>query len=501
MTERTMITRKALDDTLRQWIDREGAVEAMVPLVGALYRRRNVVAKIFGRGMPNRSAGELLKLHRFSRHLLCEELAPEETLAVLQTLVTLDLAPTAVDVGELSRRFRDVESMSLESYLRSELATVIGARASAVEPTDVVLYGFGRIGRLVARILLARAGGASGLRLRAIVVRGGGPDDLVKRASLLRRDSVHGPFDGSITVDHAVNAIVANGTVIEVINAADPSEVDYAARGIRNAILVDNTGRWRDRAGLERHIRNPGISKVLLTAPGKGDLPNIVHGINHDLLAAERIVAAASCTTNAVTPVLVAIDREYGIDSGHIETVHSFTNDQNLTDNIHPGDRRGRSAPLNLVLAETGAAQAVAKAYPPLAGKLSGSAIRVPTPDVSIAVLNLRLHRPAAKQELNRYLRGISLWSDLHQQVDYLESPEIVSSDILGNRKAGVVDGLATIANGTESVVVYVWYDNEYGYSRQVVRVLETMTGVRLRALPAIDVGLLEAAEARVRLR
>lgn len=219
------------------------------------------------------------------------------------------------------------------------------------------------------------------MRLRAIVVRKGAENDLVKRASLLLRDSVHGRFEGSVDVDEENSQLIANGTRIQVIYSNDPATIDYTAYGIHDAIVVDNTGRWRDEAGLSRHLESTGVARVLLTAPGKGDLKNIVHGINHDTIEdGDRILSAASCTTNAITPVLKAVDEAYGIVRGHVETVHSFTNDQNLIDNFHSGDRRGRSAVLNMVITETGAAKAVARALPELAGKLTGSAIRVPTP-------------------------------------------------------------------------------------------------------------------------
>lgn len=348
----------------------------------------------------------------------------------------------------------------------------------------MVLYGFGRIGRLLARILISHAGNGHGLRLRGIVVRRGSDNDLQKRASLLARDSVHGPFAGSVTVDAEANVLIANGTRIQVIYSDDPANTDYTAYGIDDAIVVDNTGRWRDEAGLAQHLSSPGVSRVLLTAPGTSPLKNIVHGINDDTIAPEdRILTAASCTTNAITPVLAALDDAYGIARGHVETVHSFTNDQNLTDNFHKGDRRGRSAVLNMVITETGAAKAVAKALPQLAGKLTGSSIRVPTPDVSLAILNLTLERPAVREEVNDYLRRVSLHSRLRQQIDYVESPEVVSSDFVGSHRAGIVDGLATIADGV-NLVLYVWYVNEFGYSCQVVRVLERMAGTHAMVVP-----------------
>ena len=371
-------------------------------------------------------------------------------------------------------------------FLAQELADLQGSAINDENGSrDVVLYGFGRIGRLLARILIEKAGG-SPLRLRAIVVRPGGTeDDLVKRASLLRRDSIHGSFEGTISVDAENNCLVANGTTIQVIYASDPAEVDYQRYGIRDAILVDNTGKWRDREGLGQHLKCAGISRVLLTAPGKGDIQNIVHGINHDSIRDDDpILSAASCTTNAITPVLKALNDRFGIENGHVETVHSYTNDQNLIDNYHKGERRGRSAPLNMVLTETGAAKAVAKALPELEGKLTGNAIRVPTPNVSMAILNLNLKAETSKEDLNDFLRETSLYSDLHKQVDYTHSPEAVSSDFIGNRKTGIVDSGATIVTGNRAIV-YVWYDNEAGYSAQVIRTVQDMAGIHYKVYPS----------------
>ncbi|GAP55299.1 glyceraldehyde-3-phosphate dehydrogenase, partial [Arthrobacter sp. Hiyo6] len=321
--------------------------------------------------------------------------------------------------------------------------------------------------------------------LRAIVVRRGSDNDLAKRASLLRRDSVHGSFEGTIKVDTEANTITANGVQVQVIYSDNPATVDYTAFGIRDALVVDNTGRWRDAEGLSQHLQSKGVARVLLTAPGKGELKNIVHGINHDtILDSDKIVSAASCTTNAITPVLKAINDKFGVVHGHVETVHSFTNDQNLIDNFHKGDRRGRSAALNMVITETGAAKAVAKALPELLGKLTGSSIRVPTPDVSLAILNLSLERGTTKEEVNDYLRQMSLHSELRKQIDYIDSPEVVSTDFVGSRRAGIVDGLATISSD-KNLVLYVWYDNEFGYSCQVVRVMEEMAGVNPPSYPA----------------
>ncbi|NAZ17765.1 glyceraldehyde-3-phosphate dehydrogenase [Glutamicibacter soli] len=468
-----------------EWSGREELAEAMIPLIGRLYRKNNVVTSIYGRKLINQSAIDIIKAHRVVRRIDGEELDLNATKAILDVIETLNVGSVSVDLGRLNKKFVESGSADLTEFVSAELGAKVGqAGATDAEPTDVVLYGFGRIGRLLARILIERGG--YGLRLRAIVVRKGSDDDIIKRASLLRRDSVHGRFDGTITVDEENNTILANGTLIQVIYSNDPATIDYTAYGIDNAIVVDNTGRWRDEAGLSQHLQSKGVSRVLLTAPGKGSLKNIVHGINDsDITADDKIVSAASCTTNAITPVLKALNDKFGVIHGHVETVHSFTNDQNLIDNFHKGERRGRSAVLNMVITETGAAKAVSKALPELEGKLTGNAIRVPTPDVSMAILNLNLETATDKDELNNYLRETSLGAELHKQIDYIDSPEVVSTDFVGSRRAGIVDGLATIATG-KNAVVYVWYDNEFGYSCQVVRVIETMAGTHPAAVPAV---------------
>ncbi len=466
-----------------RWNERQALAEAMIPLIGTLYREHGVVTSIYGRRLINQSPVEILKAHRFARKVNEVELPIDETYPLLKAIAALKPSAASIDLAKLLTRSRE-DTRELSEFLRDELAPIVAQETHAGNATDVVLYGFGRIGRLLARILIAHSGNGEGLRLRAIVVRKGSEDDLTKRASLLRRDSIHGPFEGTITVNHDDNTILANGTLINVIHSDDPATIDYTKYGIHDAIVVDNTGRWRDRQGLGEHLKSKGVARVLLTAPGKGDVKNIVHGINHETVSADDlIVSAASCTTNAIVPVLKAIQDKYGIVHGHVETVHSYTNDQNLTDNFHKGNRRGRSAPMNMVITETGAAQAVAKAIPELAGKLTGNAIRVPTPNVSMAILNLSLDSEAPVAEVNGYLRGLSLDSNLQQQIDFIDSPEVVSSDFIGSHRAGIVDGLATISTG-KNLILYVWYDNEYGYSSQVVRVLEHMAATHPQVFP-----------------
>jgi glyceraldehyde 3-phosphate dehydrogenase len=470
------------------WKEREAIAESMLPLIGQLYREHGIVTTVYGKTLVRQSAIEILRTHRFARQILENEISVRDSYPILEAMCGLDLAPARVDIGKLTTRYQAQgapEELSLPDFVARELAEINTGKGSVLsEPQDVVLYGFGRIGRLLARILIDKAGGGDKLRLRAAVVRRGSDEDLVKRASLLRRDSVHGHFEGTITIDEKENAIVANGNMIRLIYADSPESIDYTRYGIDNAIVIDNTGKWRDRKGLERHLQAKGVSKVLLTAPGKGDVPNVVFGVNNELITPEESVySAASCTTNAIVPVLKAVNDRFNIEHGHVETCHSYTNDQNLIDNYHKKNRRGRSAPLNMVITETGAASAVAKALPELAGKLTGNAIRVPTPNVSLAILNLSLGRETSVEELNAYLRDVSLDSPLQNQIDYTNSPEVVSSDFVGSRYAGVVDSLATIVNGNRCVL-YVWYDNEFGYSYQVVHFVAKLAGLELPSFP-----------------
>ncbi|MFJ4095455.1 glyceraldehyde-3-phosphate dehydrogenase [Kitasatospora sp. NPDC089913] len=474
------------DDVFTDWKNREEIAESMIPIIGRLHRERDVTVLLYSRSLVNKSVVSILKTHRFARQIAGEELSVTETLPFLQALTTLDLGPSQIDLGMLAATYRaDSRGLSVEEFTAEAVAGATGANKFERRESgrDVVLYGFGRIGRLVARLLIEKAGSGNGLRLRAIVVRGGGDQDLVKRASLLRRDSIHGQFQGTITVDEANSTIVANGTAIKVIYANDPSEIDYTVHGIRDAILIDNTGKWRDREGLSNHLR-PGIEKVVLTAPGKGDVPNIVHGVNHDTIKPdEQILSCASCTTNAIVPPLKAMDDEFGVLRGHVETVHSFTNDQNLLDNYHKADRRGRSAPLNMVITETGAASAVAKALPDLKAKITGSSIRVPVPDVSIAILNLQLSRETDRDEVLDYLRNVSLTSSLKRQIDFTTAPDAVSNDFIGSRHASIVDAGATKVEG-DNAILYLWYDNEFGYSCQVIRVVQHVSGVEYPTYP-----------------
>ena len=383
-----------------------------------------------------------------------------DTLAFATALNDQNLSHTTVDLGQALKAGKQADSFT---------------SGDEVPATDVVLYGFGRIGRILARLLMSRPASDKGLQLKAIVVRPAGEADLEKRASLLERDSVHGWFDGSVVVDKANSGIIANGRFIKVIYAADPSEIDYTSYGIDNALIIDNTGKWKDEAGLGKHLQSKGAKKVLLTAPASGDIKNIVYNVNDDTIGSDTIVSAASCTTNAITPTLKLLNDKYGIENGHMETIHAFTNDQNLVDNHHKAERRGRAATLNMVMTSTGAAKAVSKAIPELKGKLSGSSVRVPTPNVSLAILNLNFNNPVnSSDELNAYIKEASQSEQWQAQIAYSDSDEAVSTDFVGCEKVAIWDAKSTLAQENRAVM-YLWYDNEMGYSTQVLRVAETM--------------------------
>ena len=294
-------------------------------------------------------------------------------------------------------------------------------------------------------------------------------------------DSVHGPFPGTIIEDFENKALVVNGHTIHMIHANNPEDVDYTAYGINNALVIDNTGVFTNREALSRHLKAKGVSKVLLTAPGK-EIPNVVYGINQGTLDVENenIFSAASCTTNAISPILKVVNDKYGVVKGHIETVHAYTNDQNLLDNMHKKPRRGRSAAVNMVITSTGAGSAVTKVIPDLKDKLTANAVRVPTPNGSLAILSLELNGTTSVEEINALVRDAALNGDLVNQIFYSYDPELVSSDIIGNTCCSVFDSHASIvSNDGKNVVLYAWYDNEFGYTKQVIRLAKHITKVQ----------------------
>ena len=467
---------------------RQALAEEMLPMIGRIYRD-NVHLLLYGKPVVNLSVSELMQAHRFVREIEDNELSEFETYQVIVALSELALGPAEIDIGIIAAAYLfDNRELSLEEFVKELVEDLIGKKGSILETAqDVVLYGFGRIGRLLTRMLVEDSGGGDNLRLRAIVVRKSVDNDLIKRANLIRTDSVHGPFKGTVRVLEEENKLIINGNEVQVIYASDPTSIDYTEYGIKDALLVDNTGVWRDEEGLSQHLNCNGIKKVLLTAPGKGGIKNIVHGINNYVMDSnDTILGAASCTTNAIVPVLKVLDEEYGIDSGHIESVHSYTNDQNLIDNFHKKERRGRSAALNIVITETGAGKAVGQVLPGLLGKLTANAVRVPTPNVSLAIMKLTLDKHMDLESLNLFLRKKAFHSEYKNQIGYTNSPEVVSTDFVGNTHAGIVDSAATIVNA-KNCVLYVWYDNEFGYTAQLLGLAKEMVGLTYKRYPKFD--------------
>lgn len=469
------------ENQLADWIAKEKSASKLSSIVSILWFEHSTELVLSRNKLVDQNVSEILNLHVYTRNFVKQNITIHETLPIAKAILELNVSAAKVDLGKLASEWLNEKEnfADVTAFVSAKLSAFINT-SETLEPKDVILYGFGRIGRLVARELVAQEGSGSQLRLRAIVTRSNKELDLIKRASLLRTDSVHGKFPGSVVEDIANNALIINGRTVHMIAANSPDSIDYSSYGISNALVIDNTGVFRDKEALSLHLKAKGTAKVLLTAPGAG-VPNIVFGVNHNVdLDNENLFSAASCTTNAITPILDIIERELVVEKGHLETIHAYTNDQNLVDNMHKKYRRGRAAALNMVITETGAGKAVTKAIPSLAAKLTSSAIRVPTPNGSLAILNLSVAKETSLEEVNELIRKAALAGNLVEQIRYSVSNELVSSDIVGDSCPSIYDSPATqISTDGKSIVLYVWYDNEYGYTRQVMRLAKHIAKVR----------------------
>lgn len=477
-----MSTNETYEKELAFQADRRRATVEFIQIVSDLWYDKSIELVLFRNQLIDRNVSQILNLHDYAGKFVQKPISIFDSVEIARAIKALDIPPAKLDIGKLTYEFHldDNRHSNATAFVARKLKDA--NKNGDITPKDVVLYGFGRIGRLVARELMVRTGKGSQLRLRAIVTRGAvDATVLEKRASLLRNDSVHGDFPGTVAIDEAKKALIINGTTVNIISANAPEDIDYTEYNINNALVIDNTGAFRDKTALSRHLKSKGVDKVLLTAPGK-EVPNIVYGVNHlennpDEVA---IFSAASCTTNAITPVLKAMEDSFGIKSGHLETIHAYTNDQNLVDNMHKKYRRGRAAALNMVITETGAGSAVAKALPSLEGKLTSNAIRVPVPNGSLAILNLELDKKTTLNGINTILKKYALEGDLVEQIKYELSDELVSSDIVGSSAPSIYDSKATIVRKDgKNVILYIWYDNEYGYSHQVIRLAKYIAKVR----------------------
>ena len=477
--------RESYSNELNAYIDQEKAAVELMHSIGKLLFEKNIELVLFRNHLVDKNITEILNLHKYAAKVVESPIHVVDSAELALEIYKMDIAPAKIDIGKLASEWATEASnfSSKSEFLHTKLTGFSTSDNSNIEPRDVVLFGFGRIGRLAARELIKQAGKGQQLRLRAIVLRKIDAASLKKRAALLENDSVHGRFPGTIDIDCDQNHLIINGQRIQIIASSDPTSIDYSALGINDALLIDNTGAYRDKEALSLHLQANGISKVLLTAPGKG-IPNIVYGINHaeHNIKDNDIFSAASCTTNAISPILKVIEDNFGVVRGHIETVHSYTNDQNLLDNMHSKERRGRSAAVNMVITETGAGKAVTKVIPSLENKLTANAVRVPTPNGSLAIMNLELGRLTTLDEINGLMKTAALSGSLVNQIHYSMNEELVSNDIIGNECCAVFDSPATIvSNDRKSVVLYSWYDNEFGYTKQVIRLAKYIANVRRR--------------------
>ncbi|MDG1914829.1 MAG: glyceraldehyde-3-phosphate dehydrogenase [Crocinitomix sp.] len=468
---------------LQNYIDNEKAAVKLANYVGELLFNKGIELVLFRNHLLDTTNSEIINLHDYAENVVGKKIFITTTAALAEEIFSMDLAPAKIDIGRLAYEWIQEGSNfdSKKDFLSNKLTDLFEDSDNKIEPRDVVLYGFGRIGRLAARELIKQAGKGQQLRLKAIVIRKVDDNQLKKRAALLKNDSVHNEFKGTVTVDYANQALIVNGQIIKMIQASAPEDIDYTQYGINNALVIDNTGVYTDREALGRHKKAKGVDKVLLTAPGK-EIPNIVYGINHhDLdLEGESIFSAASCTTNAISPVLKVIEDQFGVEKGHLETVHAYTNDQNLLDNFHKKPRRGRSAAINMVITSTGAGKAVTKVIPSYKDKLTANAVRVPTPNGSLAILNLTVNKEVTVEEVNEAIKDAALNGNLVNQIFYSVDEELVSSDIIGNTCCSVYDAPATLVSpDKKSIVLYTWYDNEYGYTKQVIRLAKYIAKVR----------------------
>jgi len=324
--------------------------------------------------------------------------------------------------------------------------------------TKVAINGFGRIGRLVARAILERDD--HGLELVAI----NDLADAKSNAMLFKRDSVHGAFPGDVSADG--DTMVVNGKRIKVTAERDPAKLPHKDLGVD--VALECTGFFTDREGGQKHL-DAGAKRVLISAPAKGADLTVVYGVNHDKLTADHtIVSNASCTTNCLAPVAKVLNDLVGIERGLMTTIHAYTNDQKILDQIHSDMRRARAAGMSMIPTTTGAARAVGEVLPELKGKLDGSAVRVPTPNVSLIDLTFTPGRDTSKEEINAALKAASEKGPLAGILDYSDEP-LVSIDYNGAQASSTIDSLETAVIEGKLVRVVSWYDNEWGFSNRMV--------------------------------
>ena len=472
---------KNYSENLKAFISEKKAATKLINSVSNLLYEKGIELVLFRRHLIDKNVSDILRLHQYATNFVQKPINIFDSAILAEGLQNMDLAPAKIDIGKLTFEYLEQKAsfQSQEDFLDKKIGFIKKSKDKKQNSKDVVLYGFGRIGRLCARELIKQAGKGQQLRLKGIILRKIDADSLKKRCALLRQDSVHGNFSSSIEINYEDLSIIINGQKIKFFD--NNSINTLTEHGINDALLIDNTGVFKDYDSLKNHLKIKGISKVLLTAPGSG-IPNIVYGVNQDVINIEqdKVISAASCTTNAIAPILKVISDNNNIIKGHIETIHAYTNDQNLLDNMHNKTRRGRSAAINMVITSTGAGKAVTKVIPVLSNKLTANAIRVPTPNGSLAIINLELKHNMNFDSVNELIRKAALDGPLVNQIKFSMNPELVSSDIIGNPGAAIFDSPATIVSKDgKNIILYMWYDNEFGYTKQVIRLAKYISKVR----------------------
>ena len=468
-------------EKLEDFILEKKAATKLINSVSNLLYTKGIELVLFRRHLIDENVSDILRLHQYATNFVQKPINIFDSASLAASLEDMDLAPAKIDIGKLTFEYLEQkdEFQSQKDFLNQKIGFIKNSNDKKQISKDVVLYGFGRIGRLCARELIKQAGKGQQLRLKGVIVRKIDADSLDKRCALLRQDSVHGNFSSSIEINYEELSVIINGQEIKFFD--EDSKNSLTEYGIKDALLIDNTGVFKDYEGLKKHLNIKGVSKVLLTAPGAG-IPNIVYGVNQEIVNLDKdiILSAASCTTNAIAPILKVISDNNTIIKGHIETIHAYTNDQNLLDNMHSKNRRGRSAAVNMVITSTGAGKAVTKVIPELSNKLTANAIRVPTPNGSLAIINLELKESMTFKSVNELIRKAALEGSLVNQIKFSMNPELVSSDIIGSPGASIFDSPATIVSKDgKNIILYIWYDNEFGYTKQVIRLAKYISKVR----------------------
>tara|TARA_Y100000589_G_scaffold131563_2_gene125321 strand:+ start:17377 stop:18816 length:1440 start_codon:yes stop_codon:yes gene_type:complete len=466
---------------LENFIEEKKAATSLINSVGNLLYNKGIELVLFRRHLIDKNVSDILRLHQYATDFVNKPINIFDSTEIANILTQMDLSPAKIDIGKLTYEYikNKANYNNKIDFLNDKIHFIVGADKNQQISKDVVLYGFGRIGRLCARELIKQAGKGQQLRLKAVILRKIDSKSLKKRISLLIQDSVHGKFSSSVEIDEKNLTVIINGQKIQFFD--EKTKNSMHKHNISNALLIDNTGVYKEYNELKKHLEIKGINKVLLTAPGSG-IPNIVYGVNQSNINIEEdlIISAASCTTNAIAPILKVINDNNIIIKGHIETIHAYTNDQNLLDNMHDKPRRGRSAPINMVITSTGAGKAVTKVIPSLANKLTANAIRVPTPNGSLAIINIELKEKTSFDKINELIRHAALEGPLVNQIKFSMNSELVSSDIIGTPGASIYDSPATIVSKDQkNIILYIWYDNEFGYTKQVIRLAKYISKVR----------------------